>query len=57
MWILIAIAVIIILAYLVYAYGVFSPMALYQETLQNTTFLYFSWKGPKREVGEPFDEV
>ena len=57
MWVLIAIVVIVLLAYLLYAYGVFSPMTLYQETLQNTTLLYFSWKGSKEELGTPFSEV
>lgn len=57
MWVLIAIAVSVLLAYLLYAYGIFNPMTLYKETMPNTTLLYFSWKGPKEDLGTPFGEV
>lgn len=45
MWIIIA--VILLLGYLVYAYGIFHPITLFQGELKAPHVLYYSFKGPK----------
>lgn len=47
MWILICIAVIAVLAFLVYLHGVFKPISLYDGEIQNPQMLYYSYKGSR----------
>ena len=56
MWIIIAVSLLAI-AYLVYAYGIFQPMALESGDLNNPLFVYYSWKGPKESIGNQFINI
>ena len=50
MWLIIGGILIILVTYLIDLYGVFRPMDLYTDSLNNPVFLYFSWKGPKEKL-------
>ena len=54
MWLIIGGIVIILVTYLIDTYGVFKHMNLYSDSLNNPIFLYFSWKGPKEKLSQPF---
>ena len=51
MWIFILIAL-LVAAYLVYIYGVFTPLKLYTADLNRPTFLYYSFKGSKNDLAQ-----
>ena len=56
MWIILGV-ILAVITYLIYIYGVFKPMKLYSDSLTNPIFLYFSWKGNKKDLGAPFDVI
>lgn len=52
MWVIACIVIIATLAVLLYLHGVFKPLTIYEEQINNPLMLYYSYKGPKESLGK-----